>query len=61
MCIKLCFMKKSERGIPQRILALKSCLYEVQDGTKKRDGMTKDRRKSLSFLYRAVIGTCYCK
>ena len=61
MCIKLCFMKYPERDIPQCILTWRGCLYEIQDGTKKRDGMTKERRKSLSFLYRTIIGTCYCK
>ena len=28
---------------------------------KKRDGMTKEKRKSVSFLDRTVIGTCCCK
>ena len=61
MCITLCFMKQSKRNISQCILALRSCLYEIQDGTNKRDGMTKERRKPLTFLYRTVIGTSYCK
>ena len=28
---------------------------------KKLEGMIKQKRKLLSFLYRTVIGTCYCK
>ena len=33
---------------------LRRCLYEKREGTKKREGMIKGRRKSLSFLYRTV-------